>query len=173
MPVWLQITLHWLGVTVYVSAMGVGVVSCFLGAPGTLLILLAAFIFSAAHSWAQPSIWLVLGLIPVAVVIELVDNFFSMAGVRKFGGSSATMWWALVGAIVGGLVLGLLSPLLSLIGALLGGFLAGYWYEVKQGRDPEEARRAGWGALLGRLAGGGAKSLLALVMVIVLLVQSF
>lgn len=191
MPWWLQV-LHWLGATVYVAGMTLGVVAAFLGLPGNLLVVLCGLIYSAAHGWDRPPIWLVLALIPAAVFAELVDNILSMMGVRRYGGSSRTMWWAVAGGLVGAFLLGWLSGLTGIVGlvggiagfvvgaivpplagGLVGGYLGGYWYERRQGRRPEEARRAGWGALLGRLAGGAVKGSLALGILVVLLVYSF
>ncbi len=184
--------MRWLGVAVYVSALVVGVIAAFLGLPGNPWVLLCGFAYSAAHRWDQPSLWVLLALIPVVILAELVDNVLSMTGVHKFGGSSKTMWWAALGGLVGaflfsflsgvtgmvGLVGGLVGFLIGVIipplaGGLLGGYLAGYWYERHQGADLEAARRTGWGALLGRLAGGAAKGGFATLVTVVLLVFSF
>ena len=191
MPWWLE-ALNWLGNTVYVAAVGLGVVAAFLGLPGTPLVLLSGVIFCAAHHWSHPPVALILGLIPFALVIELLDNVFSMAGVRRFGGSSRTMWWVLIGGLCGALLLSGLSPVVGLagligglggwlvgallpplLGGLLGGYLGGYLYERQRGRPPAEAGRAGWGALVGRLAGGLVRGSLTLVMALVLLGYSF
>lgn len=189
---WYSQMLYWMGATVYVLALGLGVVACSLGLNGTVVIVAAALIFSAVHGWHQPPVWLVLLMIPVAVGVELSDNLLSAAGVRQAGGSGRTMVWVVVGGLLGALLLGWLAPVTGLVGSigglgglvvgallaplaggLLGGYLAGYWYELRQGRPPQEARRAGWGALKGRLAGSAVKGGLALVMVLVLLGFSF
>jgi uncharacterized protein len=191
MPWWLQV-LNWLGSTVYVAVIGLGAVAAFLSLPGTPLVLAAGLIFSAAHHWQHPPVALILGLIPLAFVIELLDNFLSMAGVRRFGGSGGTMTWVLVGGLGGAFVLSTLAPAFGLAGLLggpvgvligalvpplaggiLGGYLGAYLFERHQGRPAPEARRAGWGALMGRLLGGLVRGALTLVMAIVLLIYSF
>lgn len=191
MPWWGEL-LQWLGATVYVAALALGVVGAFLGLPGNPWVLLCGFAWAAAHGWDRPSLWVLLALLPVVVVAELVDNLLSMRGVRQFGGSSKTMWWAVLGGMLGAVACSSLSGVVGLVGlvggpvgfligailpplagGLLGGYLGGYWYERKQGSDPETAKRAGWGALLGRLAGGVAKGVFALAITIVLLIFSF
>ena len=191
MPWWLHV-LNWLGSAVYVTALGMGIVAAFLGLPGTILILVGGLVFSAAHQWQEPPIALVLGLIPVAVVIELLDNLLSMTGVRNYGGSGATMTWVLIGGLGGAFLLGWLAPAFGLVGligglagvfigallpplagGLAGGYLAAYLYERHQGRLPDEARRAGWGALMGRILGALVRGLLTLGLAVLILLFSF
>ena len=64
----------------------------------------------------------------------------------------------------------LLAPIAC---ALAGGYLAAYWCERRQGKSRADAREAGWGALLGRLAGGLTKAVLASVMVALILRTAF
>jgi uncharacterized protein YqgC (DUF456 family) len=189
---WWATLLHSLGATVYVVVLALGVIAAFLGLPGNPFVLLCGFVYSAAHGWDRPSLWVLLALIPVVLLAELVDNLLSMMGVRKLGGSSKTMWWAALGGLVGAFVFSWVSGLTGLLGliggpagfivgvimpplagGLLGGYLAGYWFELRQGREREAARRAGWGALLGRLAGGAAKGGFAVLVTVVLLASSF
>jgi uncharacterized protein YqgC (DUF456 family) len=181
-----------LGAVVYVVALVVGVLGAVLGLPGNPWVLLCGFGYSALHGWKHPSLPVLLALLPVVLLAEVSDSLLSMRGVRRHGGSSRTMWWAVLGSLLGALALSGLSaftgllglvfgPVGSLLGAiipplaggLLGGYLAGYWYELRQGRDPQAARQAGWGALVGRLAGGVAKGGFALAITIVLMIYSF
>ena len=189
---WWAAFLHNLGAAVYVAALVLGVLGAFLGLPGNPWVLLCGFGYSALGGWKHPSLTVLLVLLPVVLLAELADVILSMLGVKRYGGSSKTMWYAALGSLAGALALIWLAGLTGLIGlafgpagsvlgaiipplagGLLGGYLAGYWYELRQGRDPEAARRAGWGALMGRLAGGLAKGAFALVITIVLLITSF
>jgi uncharacterized protein YqgC (DUF456 family) len=190
-PFW-SAFLHNLGAAAYVVALVVGVLAAFLGLPGNPWVLLCGFGYSALNGWKHPSLTVLLVLLPVVLLAELADGILGMLGVRRYGGSSKTMWYAALGSLAGALALSWLAGLTGLIGlvfgpagsvlgaiiptvggGLLGGYLGGYWYELRQGRDPETARRAGWGALVGRLAGGLAKGGFALVITIVLLIYSF
>lgn len=177
--------LAYIGITLFILVLLVGVLATLVGLPGTVLILIDAFIYSAIHSFARPPWWLLLILLGISVVAETSDNILSALGVRKLGGSTKTSIWALVGGLAGAIIGGtLLAPLLAWLGplgvllppiicALVGGYLAAYWYELRQGRPHPEARRAGWGALLGRLAGGLLKAVLASIMVALILWMVF
>ena len=184
--------LAYIGIVVFILVLVIGVLATLLGLPGTVLILIDAFIYSAIHSIARPSWWMLLVLLGISVVAETSDGILSMLGVKKFGGTGRTSLWALAGGVVGAIIGANLSPLLGLIGltggvagvlfgvllppiacAVLGGYLAAYWYELRQGRPPAEARQAGWGALLGRLAGNLTKAVLGSVMVALILWTAF
>ena len=177
-----MITLGYIGMVVFVLVLVVGVLATLVGLPGTVLILVDALIYSASHGFAKPPWWILLILLGVAVLAESSDNLVSMLGVKKFGGSGRTSLWALGGGVTGALLGGsvvtpllalLLGPLAILLApiacALVGGYLAAYWYELRQGKSRAEARTTGWGALLGRLAGGLTKAVLASIMVALIL----
>jgi len=191
MPPWAA-ALTLLGNTVYVAVVVIAALAAFLGLPGPPLVLIAGTVFCIAHQGAHPPLLVLLILLPCALVIELLDYAASMTAVRRHGGSKRTMWWVAGGAVLGALALTTLAPVTALTGliggpigalvgaivpplagGLLGGFLGGYWCELREGRTPEEARRAGWGALVGRLAGGLIRGSLTLVLAIVMLVFSF
>ena len=173
--------LGYVGIAVFVAALLAGALMALLGLPGTVFIWLSAVVYSAATGWKLP--WWLLGvLLGMSLLAEISDNVISALGVKKYGGSTKGMAWALAGGIAGALVLGLtLGPVVpvigpvvaSIIGGLLGGFAGGYWYERRQGRSEEEARRAGMGAMLGRVAGVMLKSVLAAIMVAVVLIHAF
>ena len=174
--------LGYFGIVVFILVMVVGVLATLVGLPGTVLILVDALIYSAIHDFATPPWWLLLILLGVSVLAETSDNILSIIGVRKFGGSARTSLWALGGGVTGALLgASVVAPLLALlIGpvavllapiacALAGGYLAAYSYERRQSKSPADARQAGWGAVLGRLAGGLTKAVLASVMVALIL----
>lgn len=169
------------GLIVFVAVLLLGAFLTLVGVPGTFLILLDAVIYSALTGWERIPWGMLLVLAAIAVIAEVSDNIISAVGVRKHGGSSKGMVWALLAGLVGALVLGVAASPLGLIGGvvgplvggLLGGYLGGYYYERAQGRTSEEARKAGMGAVWGRLAGTLLKTILAGVMVAICLIQVF
>lgn len=177
--------LAYTGIVVFILVLVVGVLATLLGLPGTVLILVDGLIYSAIHGFAKPPWWMLLILVGVSVVAETSDNILSMIGVTKCGGSGKTSLWALGGGVAGAIIGGsVLAPLLAwlgpvvillvpIAGALVGGYGAAFWYELRQGKSPADARQAGWGALLGRLAGGLTKAVLASVMVALTLWTAF
>jgi uncharacterized protein YqgC (DUF456 family) len=92
-------------------------------------------------------------------------------GAKKFGASTAAVWLSLLGGLLGAVLLG---PPLSLIlaflgpfaGAFIGAFLIVVLYEYRKKRQWNEALRAGWGTLLGRLAGIAFKMIVGVAMVV-------
>ncbi len=181
-----------LGVALFVIVLFIGVLATLVGLPGTVLILVDAVIFSACHGFARPPWWLLLILLVMSVVAELLDNVLSALGVKATGGTTRTSLWALAGGVAGAILGANVSPILGVLGlaggvagvvfgsllppillALIGGFAAAYFYELRTGQTPEQARKAGFGALSGRLAGVLSKAVLASIMVAIILSSVF
>jgi len=170
-----------LGHILFVLVLLAGAVLTLLGIPGTLVIFADALLFSALNDWKLPW-WFLLVLLGISVFAEVADNVIGAAGVKKYGGSSKGMMWAFVAGMIGAFAgAAVLSPVLGLVGAVvgplvggvLGGFAGGYWYERRAGRSVEEAKRAGVGAMLGRVAGTLLKVILAAVMVVLVLTMAY
>jgi uncharacterized protein YqgC (DUF456 family) len=173
-----------LGVVVFVIVLFTGLAATFLGTSGTILILLDVVIYAACTHWQSPPLWVLLVLVALAILAETADSILSFAGVKRGGGTSRTGLWALLGGLAGVFAGGWLSPLLGALGltggvagvvfgillppvalGLVGGFLGGYLYELRQGKSKPEAARAGKGALLGRLHGVLARTIIAGLMI--------
>jgi hypothetical protein len=134
--------------------------------PATFVIWLAALLHAVLTGF-QPLNWgFLLGLGVLAVAASLVDNLAAAWGARRYGGSSAAGW----GALVGGLVGIFLGPLGLLVGPFLGAVVAELFVT---GKPLPEALRSGVGTLLGLLGGIGAKFLIHLAMGIIVLVRVF
>ncbi len=184
--------LVYLGTVLFVITLFVGVLAALIGLPGTVLILVDTVIFSACHGFQRPHWWFLLILLVVSILAETSDNLLSALGVKVGGGSTRTSLWALIGGVAGAIVGANFSPILSLLGvaggpagvvfgvivpplalAAAGGFLASYIYELRTGKSEVEARKAGWAALAGRLAGVLLKAVLASIMVGLVLWAAF
>lgn len=134
----------------------VGVVGTFIPVlPATLIIfggaLLAAFLEDFSRlTWP----WLV-GIGLVTLLASVVDNLAGGWGARKYGGSRAAAWGAVLGSLVG-----LFIPFGLLIGPAAGALVA----ELLVMRRPlAEAVRSVWGTLVGLLTGIAAKFVLHLL----------
>jgi uncharacterized protein YqgC (DUF456 family) len=181
--------LLWAGIVLAIVVMVAGVLACLLGLPGSAAVLVVALVLSACTGWARPPWWVVLIFAALTVLAETGDNVLGAWGTKRYGGSSKGAFWALLGGLAGALLFGWVGPVIGglggpvgsvigaviapLAGGMLGGYLGGYWYELRQGRPDEEARRAGWGAFLGRAAGSLLKTLIAAGMAGVTLWLSF
>lgn len=187
-----KIVFIFVGKLLFVLSLPLAVAATLFGLPGGVLVLSAATVYSALHGWASPPWWSLIVLALIALAAELAENALSFLGVKRSGASNATGMWVLAGGFIGAVAGGLIAPVLASIGALagpvgwiilsiippiglgmLGGYLGGYQYELRQGKSPEEARRAGWGALIGRLTGSLTKALLVAVMSTIVLIASW
>lgn len=181
-----------LGKLIFVIALPAAILGTLFGMPGSVLVLVAATLYSALHGWASPPWWVLLVLGAIALAAEFAESALAVVGVRQSGASNSTSLWVLAGGFAGAVLGGLIAAPLGTVGALagpvgwiilsiippiglgmLGGYLGGYWRERRSGKSHEEARNAGWGALAGRLAGSFAKALLVAVMVTILLIASW
>ncbi|HEX4667347.1 MAG TPA: DUF456 family protein [Chthoniobacterales bacterium] len=149
--------LFWWSVTLVLMAIGlIGTVLPIL--PGTTVIFAAAVIhrlmLGPEKGLGWLSILVLFGLTLASLAIDFVSAWF---GARRFG---ATRWGRL-GAFAGALV-GVFFGLPGLLVGPVVGALAG---EIAGGKQLVDAGRAGWGALLGNLAGMLGKLLIALAMV--------
>ena len=126
--------------------------------PGTVIILAAALIHQMMLG-TEKSLgwWNIAGLVLLTLLSYAVEFAGGYFGAKRFGATKWGAFGAMLGAIVGlffpfpGLIIG------PIVGAVVGELLAG--------KRLVSAGRAGWGTLLGNLAGMLAKLTIALLMV--------
>jgi uncharacterized protein YqgC (DUF456 family) len=126
--------------------------------PGTVIILAAALIHQVMLG-TEKSLgwWNIAGLLLLTTLSYAVEFGAGYFGAKRFG---ATKWGAF-GAMLGAVV-GLFVPFPGLIIGPIVGAVAG---ELLAGKRLVRAGRAGWGTLLGNLAGMLGKLTIGLVMV--------
>jgi len=133
--------------------------------PGTTIILAAAVVHRFAvgpergMNWWAIAILVLLALASYAV--EMLSTYF---GAKYFGATK----YGVIGAIIGGIAgifTGFITLLvLPIVGAIIGEMIAG--------KQLHDAGRAGWGTLLGNLAGMVAKMSIAVAMIILFLLNA-
>jgi uncharacterized protein YqgC (DUF456 family) len=130
--------------------------------PGTTIILGAAVIHRIALG-AERSLGVsaLLGLLALTLLSYALDAGAAYLGARRFGASRSGILWGIIGGFVG-LIFGL--P-----GLFLGPVLGAVAGELIAGKQLLKAGRAGWGAILGLLAGTVAKIFIGLAMVAIFL----
>ena len=149
--------LFWWSVTLVLMAVGL------IGAalpifPGPTLILAAAILHRVMLGADKSIGWRSFALLGALTFVSYALDFAGgYLGARRFGGTR----WGLFGAIVGGLVGIFFAP----PGLLLGPIVGAVTGEIIGGQRLVSAGRAGWGALLGNLAGMVGKLVIALAMV--------
>ncbi|CAN5187980.1 hypothetical protein BH24GEM2_BH24GEM2_19000 [soil metagenome] len=139
------------------AAQIIGILLIPLGLPG-LWIQVGAL---ALYAWQTD--FATMGAIPIVVVVVLglaaEALEFGLGGryARRYGGGRRAAWGAILGGIVGA-IMGVPVPIIgSVIGAFVGSFVGAALLELTTGRGANPALRAGWGALLGRIAATALK----------------
>ncbi|OQX61511.1 MAG: hypothetical protein B5M56_08780 [Desulfococcus sp. 4484_241] len=128
-----------------------GIVGCLLPIlPGPVLSYLSLVFLDMAKGWSAfgATFLVVMGLLALLMIV--LDYIAAMIGAKKFGSSKAGIIGSGLGMIAG---LVLFPPAGIFIGAILGA-IAG---EMLVGQKTSAAVRAGWGVLLGSLAGTAIK----------------
>lgn len=134
----------------------VGVVCTFIPVvPATLIIFAGAVVAALLDGYqAGQDLPVIVTFGVIAAIAMTVDNLAASWGARKFGGSKAAMWGALLGGVAG---LFIPIPLSIIVGPLAGAFLAELLFERKTVND---ALMSTWGTLVGILSGIAAKLVL-------------
>ena len=138
--------------------MAVGLAIIPFGLSGIGVIFGSALLYALATQFSPISLNLILVLGVLTILGETADNWLMAAGAKRFGASTAAAWLSLLGGFLGALILGpflavALNVVGPVVGAFLGAFIAVVLYEHRQKQNWPEALRAGWGTLLGRVAG--------------------
>lgn len=164
-----------LGVVALYVAMIAGLVAIVFGLPGTLVILLSAFVYAWATEFHVVT-WGALGwLTLMAAVAEILEQIAGVYGSAKFGSSRKALIGSVVGGIVGAIALapigfGVGAVFGAFFGAFAGAFLTELYLEKRQMR---EALRSGYGAFFGRVGGFIVKMSLAFAMVVLVTLRLF
>lgn len=126
--------------------------------PGTTIILAAAVIHrimlgaEKSVSWWSIAVLVLFTLLSYA--LDLASGYF---GARRFGATK----WGMVGAIFGGII----GLFFAFPGLLIGPVIGAIGGEIIGGKRLVKAGRAGWGTLLGNIAGMVGKLAIGLAMV--------
>src|SRR5438045_1958541 len=154
--------LFWWLLTIVLFAAGlIGTITPVL--PGTTIILAAAVIHRIMLGPEKSIGWrAITALVLLTLATYAIDVLAGYFGAKYFGATK----WATFGAIIGasvGLFFGVLGLFVGpVVGAIAGEFIAG--------KRMIDAGRAGWGSLLGNLAGMIGKLVIGLVMITIFFV---
>lgn len=148
------------------ALMLVGLALNLIGAPGSVLIWLAALGFAWLSGWTL-AWWHLVVLLLLAVLAEALEFLGGLAGAHAFGVSRRGMSWAVAGTLLGMLAAFLtFMPLMIFIGLLLGGLLGEYREHKKWGKAFQGAA----GIITGKIGGIIAKSVIAVAMILYFLI---
>jgi uncharacterized protein YqgC (DUF456 family) len=155
-----------LAVILLVGLCLVGLLLIPLGLPGLWIMVGGILAYGWLTAFRTVGIATIAIALGIAFLGEIVDNWLGFRFARRYGGSSRAGWGALAGGLIGAAIGVPVAVVGSVIGAFIGSFVGAAIFEYTSSRHAGVATRAGWGALLGRVAGTAAKIALALVLVV-------
>lgn len=134
--------------------------------PGTLAIYAAFFVYGYMVSFEAFGFWFWFIQTTIVVILFIADYWISALGVKKFGGSRASIIGSTIGLIVGPFVI-------PVVGLIAGPFLGAWIGEFIVYRDPMRSTKAGVGALVGFFTSVIVKVILQLIMIAVFFLWVF
>jgi len=140
-----------------------------LGLPGLWLMVLAVIAYGGLTDFRTIGLWTIVTVVVLAAIGEIFEAWLGFGLARRYGGSKRAGWGALLGGLVGAII-GVPVPVIgSVIGAFIGSFAGAVIFEYSKSAAAGTAVRAGWGALLGRVAATAAKIAVGVVIAVVAL----
>jgi uncharacterized protein len=145
-----------------------------IGLPGNFILLGLALLVAWLGQFQVIGWVALLVMLALVILAEVVEALLGSALARKFGAS----WWGVGGAFVGGIVGAVAgSAIIPLIGTLVGAFLGAavgavlleVWH---QRRIDENAFKAGWGALLGKVLATLFKTSVAMGIIAMMVIRT-
>ncbi|MDF2926920.1 MAG: rane protein [Paenibacillaceae bacterium] len=131
--------------------------------PGVLAVYAAFFVYGFMISFDDFGFWFWFIQTTIVVVVFIADYAIGAWGVKKFGGTRASVIGSTIGILLGPFVI-------PVAGLLLGPFLGAVIGELIAGNDWRTAVRAGLGAVVGLFSSTAAKIILQLIMIIAFII---
>ena len=131
--------------------------------PGVLAVYGAYFVYGLFFGFEEFGVWFWLIQTSAVVAILAADYAVSAWGVKKFGGSKASVVGSTIGILIGPFVI-------PGVGLIAGPFIGAFIGELFAGEDVKQACRAGIGSLVGFLSSTAVKLVLQLVMIALFIV---
>ena len=124
--------------------------------PGPLVLFVGFLLYGWVTGFAHLSLGFFIGQFLIVLLCYAVDFLASAWGAKRFGGSKAAAW----GAVLGSFLFFFVGPLGLLVGPVVGAVIG----ELIVGQELRNALRSGWGSLWGFLGGTVLKFILIMVM---------
>ncbi|PYI54006.1 DUF456 domain-containing protein [Paenibacillus flagellatus] len=131
--------------------------------PGVLAVYGAFFVYGLFFGFGEFGFWFWLLQTSIVAALLIADYVVNAWGVKKFGGSRASVIGSTIGIIAGPFVI-------PGVGLIVGPFLGAWIGELLAGADMKQATRAGLGALVGFLSSTVVKLVLQTIMIALFIV---
>ncbi|MFC4103040.1 DUF456 domain-containing protein [Paenibacillus xanthanilyticus] len=132
--------------------------------PGALAIYAAFFVYGFFVSFDHFGFWFWSIQTVIVAVLFIADYAVNAWGVKKFGGSKASVIGSTIGVVVG-----LFIPFGLLIGPLLGAIIG----ELIAGSDIQKSLKVGFGSVVGLFSSIVVKILLQAIMIVIFFIWIF
>ncbi|CAG9619321.1 DUF456 domain-containing protein [Sutcliffiella rhizosphaerae] len=132
--------------------------------PSVLFLLGGFILYGIFFSFEKLTLlfWVITALF--VVLLFVADYFSNLLGVRKFGGSNASIWGSTIGLIVG-------PFLIPVAGIILGPFLGAILGEILfQKSDWKTSVKAGFGSVVGLFSSAIVKGIIQGIMIVVFII---
>ncbi len=151
-------SIEFLGLALLIPFVAAGVAGVIIPIiPGPFVLFIGFLLYGWITGFVHLPLVFFIGQLAIVFLCYLVDFFASAWGAKKFGGSRAAAW----GAVLGSLLFFLIGPLGLLVGPVAGA-IAG---ELLAGKAFKNALRLGFGSVWGFVGGVVMKMFLVLVMI--------
>jgi uncharacterized protein YqgC (DUF456 family) len=144
-----------------------GLVMIPLGLPGLWVMVGGILAYGWLTDFRSVGVAMIVIVLGIAFLGEIIDNWLGFRYARRYGGSTRSGWGALLGGLVGAVIGVPVAVIGSVIGAFVGSFIGAALFEFSYSRHTGVAARAGWGAVMGRIAAAAVKIALAIVIAVI------
>jgi len=131
--------------------------------PGALAIYAAYFVYGWFFTFEPFGFWFWCIQTIIVVVLFVADYIVNAWGVKKYGGSRASIIGSTIGILIGPFVI-------PAFGLIIGPFAGAFLGEMIHGSDIQKAFKVGWGSLLGLFSSTVVKIILQLAMIAIFIV---
>ncbi|MBO8130769.1 MAG: DUF456 domain-containing protein [Candidatus Marinimicrobia bacterium] len=139
--------------------------------PGTFLITIFSFVRELIDTNSGIRWELILILLFISLLLEGSDYLISIFTIKRYGGSRAGIWGAILGGIIGGIVGSGFMPIIgSLLGVIVFSFFGALFFEIMNKRELRKAFSAGKGAFFSFIFSKIIKLSAGIIMIILTLV---
>jgi uncharacterized protein len=138
-----------------------------LGLPGLWVMVVGVVGYAWLTGFHGIGLWTIVTVLALAAIGEAIELWLGFRLVRRYGGSKWAGWGALFGGLVGALVGAPIPVVGSVVEGLVGCFVGALLVEYLGSRSLEQAARAGWGALVGRVLASTAKIMVGIVITVI------
>ena len=156
-----------LAIVLLIALSVIGLALIPLGLPGLWIMVGGILAYGWLTGFRSVGVIMIAIVLGIAFLGEIIDNWLGFRFAKRYGGSTRSGWGALLGGLVGAVIGVPIALIGSVIGAFVGSFIGAALFELSYSRHAGVAARAGWGAVMGRVAAAAVKIALGIVLAVI------